>query len=84
MKAAEGMSAEDRAVMIEGMVSRLAAKLEIDPENPEGWVRLLRARRVMNATQAAEKDIETLREIYKNRPETLSQILGESGWSDNK
>lgn len=41
--AAQGMSAGDRQAMIKGMVDTLAEKLKDDPNNIEGWLRLVRS-----------------------------------------
>ncbi|RFB96807.1 c-type cytochrome biogenesis protein CcmI [Rhizobium leguminosarum bv. trifolii] len=46
--AAEDMSAGDRQQMIRGMVDSLDAKLSADPNNFEGWVRLVRSYAVLN------------------------------------
>ncbi|MHC2364231.1 c-type cytochrome biogenesis protein CcmI [Rhizobium leguminosarum] len=46
--AAENMSAGDRQQMIRGMVESLDAKLSEDPNNFEGWVRLVRSYAVLN------------------------------------
>ena len=53
------MSPEDRAQMIRGMVQRLADRLEENPNDREGWLRLGRAYEVLgeaeNARQAFDK-----------------------------
>ncbi|ANL27172.1 cytochrome-c-type biogenesis protein CcmI/CycH 1 [Rhizobium phaseoli] len=46
--AAEDMSAGDRQQMIRGMVESLDAKLTADPNNFEGWMRLIRSYAVLN------------------------------------
>ncbi|WP_049734401.1 c-type cytochrome biogenesis protein CcmI [Rhizobium ecuadorense] len=46
--AAENMSAGDRQQMIRGMVESLDAKLSAEPNNFEGWVRLVRSYAVLN------------------------------------
>ena len=46
--AAQTMSADDRQQMIKGMVDTLDAKLKEDPNNFEGWVRLIRSYAVLN------------------------------------
>ncbi|MDF0698798.1 c-type cytochrome biogenesis protein CcmI [Rhizobium sp. MC63] len=48
MAAAENMSAGDRQQMIRGMVESLDAKLNADPNNFEGWMRLVRSYAVLN------------------------------------
>lgn len=46
--AAENMSAGDRQQIIRGMVESLDAKLSAEPNNFEGWMRLVRSYAVMN------------------------------------
>ncbi|NKK75510.1 c-type cytochrome biogenesis protein CcmI [Rhizobium leguminosarum bv. viciae] len=46
--AAENMTAGDRQQMIRGMVESLDAKLSEDPNNFEGWMRLVRSYAVLN------------------------------------
>jgi len=51
--AAGQMSDAQRQTMIAGMVEGLAAKLKANPNDPEGWVRLIRARMVLGQTDQA-------------------------------
>ena len=57
----DGFSEDERA-MIEGMVSGLAARLEENPDDPDGWLRLARAYGVMgrwdDARAAADRAVE--------------------------
>lgn len=46
--AAQNMTAQDRQQMIKGMVDTLDAKLKDDPNNFEGWIRLIRSYAVLN------------------------------------
>ena len=41
------MAPQDRAAMVRGMVERLAARLERDGSDVEGWLRLVRAYTVL-------------------------------------
>ena len=75
VKAAQEMSPEQRAKMIMGMVDSLAQKLEDSPDNPQGWVRLLRARTVLGQEAQKLKDIETIKAVYADRPNIMNQIL---------
>jgi cytochrome c-type biogenesis protein CcmH len=43
MAAAEALSGEERAAMVEGMVARLEARLTSEGGSPEEWLRLMRA-----------------------------------------
>ncbi len=65
MEAAEKMSAEERAAMIRGMVERLAARLQADPNDREGWLRLARAYEVLGETEKA-KDARVRAEALGN------------------
>ncbi|MGE0665972.1 MAG: c-type cytochrome biogenesis protein CcmI [Sphingomonadales bacterium] len=58
VEAAQDMSAEDRSAMIEGMVQRLAARLEQTPDDLEGWLRLGRAYVVLERKNDAARAFE--------------------------
>lgn len=53
MEAAARMSDEERAAMIRSMVKRLADRLEENPGDREGWLRLARAYEVLGETEKA-------------------------------
>jgi cytochrome c-type biogenesis protein CcmH len=55
VKAALGMTKEDREKMIISMVERLAAKMKENPKNKDGWIRLERAYRVIGKTALANE-----------------------------
>ncbi|MBT9368581.1 c-type cytochrome biogenesis protein CcmI [Rhizobium sp. CSW-27] len=59
VEAAQEMSASDRAQMIEGMVASLAAKLQDDPRNIEGWLRLVRSYKVLGQDEKAADALRT-------------------------
>ncbi|MGJ8563724.1 MAG: c-type cytochrome biogenesis protein CcmI [Alphaproteobacteria bacterium] len=82
IEAAAAMTPEDRAAMIENMVSGLAAKLRNTPDDPDGWVKLLNARRVLGQTEAAKDDIALVKSTYVDAPDTATLILTQSGWPD--
>jgi cytochrome c-type biogenesis protein CcmH len=52
--AAQAMSPEQRQAIIRGMVDRLAARLEQNPDDKEGWTRLARAYDVLGETDKAQ------------------------------
>jgi cytochrome c-type biogenesis protein CcmH len=55
MAAAEDLSPADRTAMIEGMVEGLAERLQREPNDVEGWLRLIRSYVVLDRpTDAAE------------------------------
>lgn len=55
IEAASEMNAEDRLEMIKGMVASLDAKLKDEPNNLEGWQRLLQSYMVLNQPEDAAK-----------------------------
>lgn len=66
--AIQSMSAEEQAQMIEGMVQGLALRLTQDPNDIEGWQRLIRARIVMGDMDQARQDLATAQSVFA--PET--------------
>ncbi len=54
VKAAGEMSAADRMAMIEGMVAKLAAELDANPNDGAGWARLIRSYMVLGKTDDAK------------------------------
>lgn len=77
--AAEDMSEEDRAAFIRSMVDGLATRLDEDPSDLEGWLRLIRAYTVLGDAEAASKAEERARGVAEalpadNRDAFLSQI----------
>lgn len=53
MEAAAQMSDSERGEMIRSMVERLAARLEEEPDDRDGWLRLARAYEVLGETEKA-------------------------------
>ena len=52
--AASNMSSEERMAMIQSMVANLAEKLEVNPNDLQGWRRLANAYRVLGETDKAQ------------------------------
>jgi cytochrome c-type biogenesis protein CcmH len=52
--AAQSMSPEERQAMIRSMVDRLAARLEQDPNDKDGWTRLAHAYDVLGESEKAQ------------------------------
>ncbi|NNC37427.1 MAG: tetratricopeptide repeat protein [Hyphomonadaceae bacterium] len=79
VKAAMELSAKDRAAMVQQMVDGLSAKLEENPNDETGWIRLLKARYVLGQGEMAAQEIERMREAYAGQPETIERILTAAG-----
>ena len=59
---------------IRGMVDGLAARLATLPDNPDGWVRLVRAYGVLGETGPRDTALATARARYANRPAVLAAL----------
>jgi len=55
MADAEAMTPQARQAMIDGMVSRLEARLRDNPSDLDGWLKLIRSHRVLGQTDAAAR-----------------------------
>ncbi len=62
------------AQMIQGMVDGLAARLKANPDDPAGWVRLVRAYTVLGQTDKRDAALAEARRRYAGRPDVLSQL----------
>lgn len=86
-------TAEDRAEMaalspterddrIRSMVDGLAARLEDDPDNIEGWLRLAQSRQILGEPDAAKEAYRRALEIAPERPDVIrafaSSLVGEN------
>jgi cytochrome c-type biogenesis protein CcmH len=72
MAAAANMSEADRATMIKGMVTQLAARLEADPNDADSWVRLGRAYAVLAEHDKAAEAFERASAL---RPDDVSVLI---------
>lgn len=74
MDALNAMTPEERAAQINAMIDGLAARLEENPEDLQGWLRLIRARSVQGKTDQARADIATARSVFESDPEALRAL----------
>lgn len=66
--------AQPDAAAIRGMVEGLAARLEKTPDDPQGWVRLVRAWSVLGETGKRDAALARARALYKGRPDILKAL----------
>ena len=78
------MSEGERQDAIRGMVDGLAARLDAQPDDPQGWTRLIRARLVLGDTEAAESAAARVREVFADRPELRDAILRDGGYPQQR
>jgi cytochrome c-type biogenesis protein CcmH len=69
-----GASAGQQAAFIRGMVGRLAARLKQEPNDPDGWARLVRSYGVLGDAAAQQSALAEARRIFAGRPADLARI----------
>lgn len=77
--AASQMDVEGRKQMIAGMVESLAGKLKEDPDNFEGWMRIIRSYVVLDQREAAEEALRTALKSFPPESENGKQLLALAG-----
>ena len=75
MEAAQNMSEEERQAMIEGMVRSLAAQLEANPMDFQGWQRLIRSRVVLGEMETAQADLDRALQVFQNAPFPKQRLM---------
>lgn len=83
VEAAGEMSAEERNAFIRSMVARLAARLEAEPGDFQGWLRLARAYGVLGeidqARAALSRAGEAIRDLPEDAPERAQLEAARNG-----
>lgn len=82
MAEAENLAPEDRQDMIRGMVDGLAARLEENPMDFQGWMRLIRSRMVLGELGRAQQAFDRALELFDGAPvpkRMLAQAADEFG-----
>ncbi len=75
MQSAEGAAPAGQAAMIRAMVEGLAARLEQTPNDVDGWVRLIRSRKVLGESEKAEQAFHRAMELFKDAPAEQAKIV---------
>jgi cytochrome c-type biogenesis protein CcmH len=78
VEAAEGMSAGDRSTMIESMVAQLADRLQAEPNDAEGWARLVRSYMVLGRESDARAALEDARTALAGAADKLALVENEA------
>jgi cytochrome c-type biogenesis protein CcmH len=63
---------------ISAMVQRLESRLKREPNDPEGWQRLVRAYAVLGEMDKARAALETARTVFKGNAATLAMLQDEA------
>jgi len=79
VSAAMQMAPDDRQTMIRGMVDKLQARLEDEPNDVDGWIRLMRSRLVLGEEDAANAAFRRASEVFANAPVPKARISAAAG-----
>lgn len=74
MAAARTLPVDQQQSMIDGMVNGLAAKLQRNPDDVDGWLKLIRSRVVLKDNARAKDDLAMARKTFAGQPAKLSQV----------
>ena len=74
MQAMAQMPAHERQASIRAMVDGLAARLESDPRDVEGWTRLMRSRVVLGEKDVATAARRKALDVFKDDAAAASRI----------
>ena len=72
---AENMAPQDRTAMIRGMVEGLANRLEQQPRDAEGWIKLIRSRVVLGEAELANKSLQRALSIFSEDGPERTRIV---------
>jgi cytochrome c-type biogenesis protein CcmH len=72
--AASKLPQADQAKMINSMVDGLANKLKANPDDPDGWAKLIRSRVVLGQKDLAKSDLNLARKQFASKPDTLKGV----------
>lgn len=76
VEAAQAMTPEERQAFIRSMVDQLAARLEAEPADPDGWLRLARSYLVLGEADKARAALTATEEQIAALPETAPERAG--------
>jgi cytochrome c-type biogenesis protein CcmH len=74
VKDGTAMTKDDQSAMISGMVDGLEQKLAANPDDLEGWMKLIRARMVLGETEKAKASLDKANAQFKDKPDAMAQI----------
>lgn len=72
--AAQNMTAGDRQAMVEGMVARLAARLDKQGDDLAGWLRLVRAYTVLGRNDEARDALARAKNQFAGNTQAIEQL----------
>jgi cytochrome c-type biogenesis protein CcmH len=74
VEAAQQMTPEERQEMIASMVSGLAERLDAEPNDPDGWARLIQAYMVLGQSDDAQDAYQKAGEVFADQPDLVARF----------
>jgi cytochrome c-type biogenesis protein CcmH len=75
VKNAEAIPQADRAASIRGMVDGLARRLEQSPRDVDGWIMLMRSRKVLGESEAGRQALDRALRTFADAPQDRERIV---------
>ncbi|NIY76656.1 c-type cytochrome biogenesis protein CcmI [Thalassospira sp. HF15] len=72
--AAQEMTPEQRQEMVMSMVNGLAERLKSEPNDPDGWARLMQAYMVLGQESEAKAAYEKAGEVFSDQPDLVARF----------
>ena len=70
----EGGLSADQMTAVRGMVAGLASRLAASPDDPAGWVQLVKAYAVLGDTQKRDAALKTATARFAGKPDVLAEL----------
>ena len=78
VKKSQDMAPQDRTAMIRGMVESLQSRLEKSPRDADGWIKLIRSRKVLGEDDAAKTALAKAVAAFSDAPDEQGRISAEA------
>jgi len=75
VRTADAMPPAERSTMIQGMVDRLADRLEKAPRDADGWIKLIQSRMVLGEAELAKQALARSIEAFNDDTEQRDRII---------
>jgi cytochrome c-type biogenesis protein CcmH len=72
--AAGGLASSEQQATVEGMIAKLAAKLDANPRDRDGWAMMIRSLKVKGDDDGAAAALKQATEIFADDPATAAEI----------
>ena len=72
--AAGGLASSEQQATVEGMIAKLAARLEANPRDRDGWAMMIRSLKVKGDIAGAADALKKATEVFADDPATSGQI----------